>query len=455
MAWEAGRGGSRGELAVPEGDPAALRWAAARFRRVANRALASASVSGTAAPELSLHWQGSAAATAVMELSQLSARAQRLLPGLDGAGLALTAYADALEHTQGRVRALRARADAARDEHARATAAAHGAGIEPLPAAQLLERADRELDQTMGAIYRSYGNSMDDFMVVSTRCARALARISAAAGAGRGIAAVRVDLLAGLHLAQDQIRAASTPPVDQVAEAEPGTWWEGALETAGDAAAWTYNHTAVPLVNGAANVLEAAAEHPEDVIEMALGAGMVVVGAGGEIAGVALDATGVGAVAGVPINIAAAGLVAAGAGAVTHGGSRLADHAALNQNRLLNEVDGPSVGGHRGNAGDPLPDSMRPDTAGANWKGRVANNDKGAVWQDPDSVNPPKGTPSDANSVRIMDPDKRYPKGYVRFYNEHGQPLTLEGRPGPKNDASTHIPRHSDGTYEIPRGWAP
>ncbi len=164
-------------------------------------------------------------------------------------------------------------------------------------------------------------------------------------------------------------------------------------------------------MNGAANVLEAAAEHPEDVIEMALGAGMVVVGAGGEIAGVALDATGVGAVAGVPINIAAAGLVAAGAGAVTHGGSRLADHAALNQNRLLNEVDGPSVGGHRGNAGDPLPDSMRPDTAGANWKGRVANNDKGDVWQEPDKSTLRTAATRDANSVRIMDPTSRLSQG--------------------------------------------
>ena len=210
-------------------------------------------------------------------------------------------------------------------------------------AARLLERADRELNQTMGAIHRSYGACMDELMApapVVREPSRGSAPRQERAAALRPCA----DLLAGLHLAQDQIRAASTPPVDQVVvEAEPGTWWESALETAGDAAAWTYNHTAVPLVNGAANVLEAAAEHPEDLIEMALGAGMVVVGAGGEVAGVALDATGVGAVAGVPINIAAAGSAAAGAGAVAHGGSRLADHAALNQNRLLNEVDGPSV----------------------------------------------------------------------------------------------------------------
>lgn len=30
----------------------------------------------------------------------------------------------------------------------------------------------------------------------------------------------------------------------------------------------------------------------------------------------------------------------------------------------------------------------------------------------------------------------QYPNGYVRFYNESGQPVTVEGRPG--TDAETH-----------------
>src|SRR5690606_19310561 len=152
---------------------------------------------------------------------------------------------------------------------------------------------------------------------------------------------------------------------------------------------------------------------------MAAGAGMVIIGTGGEVAGVALDATGVGAVAGVPINVAAAGLVASGAGAITHGASRLGDHAAQQDNRLLNEVHGPSAGG-RGSPGDPLPDSMRPDVAGSTWKGRVADSGRGQVWQAPERLDAPKGTPKDADSVRIMDPDDRYPYGYVRFYNSYG-----------------------------------
>ena len=454
MAFETGRGGSRSELAVPDGDPAALRGAATRFRRVADRALATASISGRAGPDLSLHWQGSAARAAGMELAQLSARGRRLLPGLDGAGLALTAYADVLEHTKGRVRTLWAKADSACDEHARSVAASRGAGIEPVLAAQLHERADRELEQAMGAIHRSYGACLDELREAGSRCARTLSTISANAGGGRGIAAVRADILAGLPLAQHQIRAASIPPVLPAGlDVEQDPWWESALEAAGDAAAWTYNHTAVPLVNGAANVLEAAAEHPEDVVEMALGAGMVVVGAGGEVAGVALDATGVGAVAGVPINVAAAGLVAAGAGAVAHGGSRLADHAAQNDNRLLQEVDRPSAGGHRGSAGDALPDSARPSVAGADWKGRVAQNGKGEVWQAPERIGPGSGKPQNSDMIRFLDPDDRYPYGCVRFYNSEGQPMRLDGRTG--SNADTHIAVRPDGTFDVPNGWNP
>ena len=70
MAWEAGRGGSRGGASRAGGrSRPRCAGAAARFRRVANRALATAGVSGTAAPELSLHWQGSAAEAAGGESS--------------------------------------------------------------------------------------------------------------------------------------------------------------------------------------------------------------------------------------------------------------------------------------------------------------------------------------------------------------------------------------------------
>lgn len=78
------------------------------------------------------------------------------------------------------------------------------------------------------------------------------------------------------------------------------------------------------------------------------------------------------------------------------------------------------------------------------WQARIANNGKGTVWQEP-------GVQGNANSLRVMDPTPRYQYGYVRFYNKHGQPIGLNGKPGPQAD--THIPCNSDGSYPLPAGW--
>lgn len=78
------------------------------------------------------------------------------------------------------------------------------------------------------------------------------------------------------------------------------------------------------------------------------------------------------------------------------------------------------------------------------WTSRVADNGNGTVWQAP-------GSTGNANTLRVMGPDGRYPNGYVRFYNEHGQPIGLDGKPGLRSD--THIPRGPDGWYELPEGW--
>lgn len=66
-----------------------------------------------------------------------------------------------------------------------------------------------------------------------------------------------------------------------------------------------------------------------------------------------------------------------------------------------------------------------------------------------------------SDSVRVMEPSDKYPNGYVRYDNDHDQPIGLDGKPtvpgGSKADnrAHTHIPMNPDGTYPVPKGWNP
>ncbi|GAB0105910.1 hypothetical protein JMUB6875_48920 [Nocardia sp. JMUB6875] len=125
----------------------------------------------------------------------------------------------------------------------------------------------------------------------------------------------------------------------------------------------------------------------------------------------------------------------AGIGLADRAGTGLADGATSTPPRVLEAPKG---------AGDPP--FARPEGVPDGWVPRTADNGKGVVWQRP-------GAPGDADSVRIMDPTPRYPDGYVRFYNSegNGQPLDLNGKPGPKPD--THIPLDPGGNYPIPKGW--
>ncbi|MER6162389.1 polymorphic toxin-type HINT domain-containing protein [Streptomyces sp. NPDC001868] len=87
---------------------------------------------------------------------------------------------------------------------------------------------------------------------------------------------------------------------------------------------------------------------------------------------------------------------------------------------------------------------QRPTGVGDDWVARIADTGKGSVWQKP-------GSTGNADMLRVMNPTARYPDGYVRFTNKHGQPIGLNGKPGSKAD--THIPMNPDGTYPLPVGW--
>jgi hypothetical protein len=62
------------------------------------------------------------------------------------------------------------------------------------------------------------------------------------------------------------------------------------------------------------------------------------------------------------------------------------------------------------------------------WVGRVADNGTGIIYQRP-------GATGSADMIRIMGPTLQYPQGYVRYYNNYGQPLDPFGKPGESLDS--------------------
>lgn len=80
--------------------------------------------------------------------------------------------------------------------------------------------------------------------------------------------------------------------------------------------------------NTVASLAQAFVDHPELLFEVLGGALMIQSGLAGEAGGIALDATGLGAAAGVPVNVASAGLIVAGVGAASAGMLQAAGFAA-------------------------------------------------------------------------------------------------------------------------------
>jgi hypothetical protein len=99
-----------------------------------------------------------------------------------------------------------------------------------------------------------------------------------------------------------------------------------------------------------------------------------------------------------------------------------------------------------GRKGKPKGPPPPPSGVPPGWVARPADNGMGTVYQQPGAV-------GNSDSIRIMEPgaNPQYPNGYVRFTNEHNQPINLDGKPGTR--AETHIPRNPDGSFPIPKGW--
>ena len=131
--------------------------------------------------------------------------------------------------------------------------------------------------------------------------------------------------LDALRIARDQVARAGDEAarfLGQEAEAAPEK--SGWLDKIGDFAA----DVGAGVVNGLASFGNAMLHHPGETAAMVGGIALTAVSAGGEGLGIALDATGVGAVAGVPLNALSAAGVVAGVGITGAAATSLAQNAA-------------------------------------------------------------------------------------------------------------------------------
>ncbi|MFC8431534.1 putative T7SS-secreted protein [Streptomyces sp. NPDC057253] len=127
------------------------------------------------------------------------------------------------------------------------------------------------------------------------------------------------------------------------------------------------------VVNDLASFGNAMVQHPGDSAAMLGGMLLAGVSAGGEGLGVALDATGVGAIAGVPLNVVSAAGITAGVGLAGAGAVDLAQHATSDSQvePLRMNSEGSGTGG---SSQQPASDLIKNGQQYKGTGGRAGNN---------------------------------------------------------------------------------
>jgi hypothetical protein len=101
-------------------------------------------------------------------------------------------------------------------------------------------------------------------------------------------------------------------------------------------------------------------------------------------------------------------------------------------NTTYSIIVSPSTGG-----GVPIP---------SGWISYPATNGKGMVYQDPKSLGL-----RNQNTIRVMEGTSQYPNGYIRIYNQNGQPVNQFNRPGSPSETHLEFGMRFDPNHNILR----
>ncbi|MFB7911218.1 putative T7SS-secreted protein [Kitasatospora sp. NPDC056076] len=160
--------------------------------------------------------------------------------------------------------------------------------------------------------------------------------------------ATRTSARQTLSTARSQVKSAGDTAADKIAKVrdkapeEPG-WLDKVGDFFSDAGDLLLDAGKV-VVEDLASVGNAMIHDPGASLEIAGGLGLATLGAGGEVLGVGLDMTGVGAAIGVPVNVASAGVIATGLSIAGVGASQIAQDA-FGPDRVHMEGNGGGSGG--------------------------------------------------------------------------------------------------------------
>jgi hypothetical protein len=182
----------------------------------------------------------------------------------------------------------------------------------------------------------------------------------------------------------------------------------------------------VGVINGFASFGNAALNDPGDVGTTIMGLGLAAISAGGDGLGLAADATGVGALGGVPLNVVSTAGVVAGVGIAGHGLANIAANAGGKDHISPMSSDGnAAVGGERSTLGDNPPKDISGRTPHGEEQAQSRDGGRGVSDQAMDDAvkNPEKSPEPQANGTY-----KYVGKNAIVILNSDGKVVTTWAR---------------------------